>query len=1447
MEHPLLGTCFRDVFLRLVPCAVLFLLSPIEYFAQPRRRPVKWSLVNILRILLTVTASLIHLAEFIVILVADDLGNNAPVVTYTPVLVMVSYLWSGYLLMRAKQRGFVRSGVIWIFVTISTIFAAINFYSLLDSDSISSNDYPSLVFFPTSVILLLFCSIADNPVVLKDDAISPRDLASFPSYFTFSWVNRLAYTGWKGVLQFDHLHAIVDRNKTRHLGELLRSNLIRKQEDGTEESRGVTKALLQTFKGDLLYCAIFKCCMDWSDFITPLLLRWLLSYVMDKKEPHWHGYVIASLMLMSTATYNISQNIYFDLTAVLGIRCRTALMTCIYKKALTLSNSVRRDRTVGEIVNLMSVDADRFRPLLDFLHISWAAFIQITIAIFLLYQELGYSAFAGVLVLLLVMPFNTVVSTRMESSQKKQMKRKDERVKSMNEILNGMKVIKLYAWEEAYMSMILKLRKLEMKHIRRIAYFNSLFTFMWTVTPVLVSFFTFAVFVMSDSSNVLDPSKVFFCLTIFNILRMPLTNLPYLMSHLVATFVALKRLNSFFSAPDLKKYVSHHDDENTVVSIDHAVLSWNENHDASGCFQLDINMNVHAGSLVAVVGVVGSGKSSLISAILGEMQLKHGRVSISSKVKKIAYVPQQAWIMNETVKNNILFGMEYNKAKYEKVLRVCELGPDLEILAAGDETEIGEKGINLSGGQKQRLSVARACYSDADLFLFDDPLSAVDSHVAKKLLDNVFSSKTGLLKGKTRVLVTNSVSVLPAVDQIFVLQDGCISESGSYSQLVQKGGAFAEFLEEFSVSVKSDEDKVIRSDSISSSHSVTKRSGSLNQVLSESSRSDPGATGEEYQKKVDVLIEDEKREVGSVKLSVFINYFKHLSMLYIVIVAYILSTTCEAGANYWLSQWSEDTIIDTTNATSSAPVDQSNRNMRLLVYAALGISHTVFLLTGTMVLARGSVNAAIKLHKNLLHRIMRSPMSFFDTTPIGRIVNRFSKDMDVIDIWMLESLVFLFVSFLNVISAVTMILIAIPIFAAIILPLAVIFFVVQRFYVATSRQLRRLDSTTRSPIYSQFSETLAGVSTIRAYGATDRFIDESDDRIDKNQTCTYCSVVSNRWLSVRLQFVGNLCVFSCALFAVISKDTMDPGLTGLAITYAMQISGLLNWFVQVVSTAETDAVSIERVLEYSAVSQEADWSSHGDKKPAANWPQKGGIDFTDYSTRYREGLDLVLKDMTIHVNPLEKVGIVGRTGAGKSSITLSLFRIIEPATGKIVIDGVDVSTIGLHDLRSKLTIIPQDPVLFSGTLRSNLDPFEQKSDEQLWGCLESAHLKDFVKGLDKQLNYNVSEGGENLSVGQRQLICLARALLRKTQILVLDEATAAVDLETDSLIQSTIRSQFADCTILTIAHRLQTILDSDRVLVLDSGRVAEYDAPAALLQNTKSIFHSLAVDAGLVS
>lgn len=470
-------------------------------------------------------------------------------------------------------------------------------------------------------------------------------------------------------------------------------------------------------------------------------------------------------------------------------------------------------------------------------------------------------------------------------------------------------------------------------------------------------------------------------------------------------------------------------------------------------------------------------------------------------------------------------------------------------------------------------------------------------------------------------------------------------------------------------------------------------------------------------------------------------------------------------------------------------------------------------------------------------------MSFFDTTPLGRIMNRFSKEIDVIDALLPQMMRNWIWMFFSVVAIFIVISISTPIFMSVGAPVIVLYYFVQKFYVATSRQLKRLESTTRSPIYSHFSESISGQSTIRAYDEQNRFTSESEGKVDHNQAVSYLSICANRWLGVRLEIVGSVVVLAAAMFAILARETIEEEVVGLSITYALQISSLMSFFVRMTTEVETNIVAVERVEEYSDRPQEAEWRT---VEVNQSWPQKGVVEFINFQVRYREGLDLVLRGINFAAKSEEKIGIVGRTGAGKSSLTLALFRIVEAAGGKIVIDDLDIAQMGLHSLRTRLTIIPQDPVLFSGSLRMNIDPFKSYPDDAIWLALEHSHLKTFVKGLNDGLEHKITEGGENLSVGQRQLVCLARALLRKTKVLVLDEATAAIDIETDELIQKTIRSQFNDCTILTIAHRLNTIMDSDRIIVLDQGMIAEFDTPAALLANTNSIFYGMAKNSGLV-
>uniref|UniRef100_A0A3Q3RDE5 ATP-binding cassette, sub-family C (CFTR/MRP), member 3 n=1 Tax=Monopterus albus TaxID=43700 RepID=A0A3Q3RDE5_MONAL len=1123
----------------------------------------------------------------------------------------------------------------------------------------------------------------------------------------------------------------------------------------------------------------------------------------------WWGYTLAFLMFFTAFLQTLILHHQFQYCFVTGMNIRTAVIGAIYRKALVITNAAKRSSTVGEVVNLMSVDAQRFMDLTTFLNMLWSAPLQIILALYFLWQNLGPSVLAGVAVMIMLIPFNAVIAMKTRAYQMEQMQYKDARIKLMNEILNGIKVLKLYAWENSFKEKVLAIRQKELNVLRKTAYLGALSTMAWTSAPFLVALTTFAVYVTVDENNILDAEKAFVSLSLFNILRFPLNMLPQVISSIVQASVSLKRVQGFLSHDEIDPNSVDRKNTNSIsfsLIVVNGKFTWAKGEPP---VLHNINMMVPQGSLLAVVGQVGCGKSSLISALLGEMEKLEGDVSVRGSV---AYVPQQAWIQNATLRDNILFGNSYNEQKYCSVLEACALTPDLEVLPGGDMTEIGEKGINLSGGQRQRVSLARALYSNADVYLLDDPLSAVDAHVAKHIFDNLIGPE-GLLKGKTRILVTHGISFLPQVDNIMVMVDGQVSEMGSYQELLKQNGAFAEFLRNYSLE---DIISILSADGENPRSRSVRRHGCTQRKHSEPQEKKP----QELQK----LIQAETSETGRVKTKVYLEYAKAVGLLLSVVICclYGCQSAAAIGGNIWLSQWTNDA---STNQT------KENVHMRVGVYAALGIAQGILVMISSFTLAMGNISAARKLHYSLLSNKLHTPQSFFDTTPIGRILNRFSKDIYVIDEALPTTVLMFLTTFFISLSTMIVIISSTPIFAVVVVPLAFIYVFVQRFYVATSRQLKRLESVSRSPIYSHFSETITGSSVIRAYGRHAVFVLMSDMKVDENQKSYYPGIVSNRWLGVRIEFVGNCIVLFAALFAVIGKETLNPGLVGLSVSYALQVTMSLNWMVRMTSDLESNIVAVERVKEYSETKTEAPWEVE-DKKPPPEWPMGGNVDFQNYSVRYREGLDLVLKNLTLSVKGGEKIGIVGRTGAGKSSMTLCLLRLLEAA-------------IGLHDLRSKLTIIPQEPVLFSGTLRMNLDPFEKYSDEEVWKALEHSHLHRFVSNQPAKLELECSEGGENLSVGQRQLVCLARALLRKTRILILDEATAAVDLETDDLIQSTIRTKFEDCTVFTIAHRLNTIMDYTRVLVLDKGQIAEFDTPTNLISQ-RGIFYSMAKDAGLV-
>nr|XP_008162595.1 multidrug resistance-associated protein 1-like [Chrysemys picta bellii] len=1242
---------------------------------------------------------------------------------------------------------------------------------------------------------------------LTQKKCSPEANASFFSKITYSWYSRIITLGYKKPLEREDLFELnesdspytVCPNFEKHWRkELLKATKGLKapydkeviSEKASFQKPSLLYPLWQTFRFLLIKVAILKVAADILAFMSPQIMKAMITLCENHSDLHWKGYGYAIALLVVVVLQTLVHQLYQRFNMLTSVKIKTAAVGLIYQKALSLANSSRRKYTTGEIVNLMSADAQQLMELTVNLNLLWSAPFQILMAIVFLWQELGPSVLAGVAVLVLVIPINAFVAAKVKQLRKSQMKNTDQRVKLLNEILHGIKILKLYAWEPSYQKKVVEIREHEIDVLKSSGYLTTFSMLTLTCIPFMVSLATFGVYFLLDEENVLTATKVFTSISLFNILRLPLFDLPTVISAVAQTKVSLGRLEDFLYSEDLDPQ-----DIDTNYSGNHAV------------------------------GFIGA---SFRWEKTGPSILNKG-LSVQRK-GSVAYVSQQAWIQNSILQENILFGSGLNRPYYERVLEACALLPDLEQLPNGDQTEIGERGVNISVGQKQRVNLARAVYSNADLYLLDDPLSAVDVHVGKHLFEKLIGP-SGLLKNKTRILVTHNLTFLPRTDVIIVMENGRITHMGTYQELLSERANFAELLQIFSAENKSEETPQMKMASL-------KRESQKGNTLPQKELLGHKDCSSFEQTKA-FSMKKENVATGSMTMSVILKYLQAFGWLWVwlTLAAYLGQNAVAIGQNLWLSTWSaeEEKNKDYTEW-------KHLRNNKLGVYGLLGFIQGLLVCYGAYVLTRGSLCASRTLHNHMLANVLHLPLQYFETNPVGQIINRFTKDMFIIDLRFHYYLRTWLNCTLDVIGTILVIMSASPLFILVVIPLGYLYFIIQRYYIASSRQIRRLAGASHSPVISHFSETLLGLSTIRAFGHQERFIRQNKDVVNENLVCFYNNVISNRWLAVRLEFLGNLMVFFAALFAVLAGNTVNSSTVGLSISYALNITQTLNFWVRKACEIETNGVSIERVCEYEKMDKEAPWIMS--KRPPMGWPNKGIIEFINYQARYRTDLGLALQDVSFQTHSKEKVGIVGRTGAGKSTLTNCLFRIIERAGGKIIIDGIDISTIGLHDLRGNLNIIPQDPVLFSGTLQSNLDPFGKYSDHELWEAVELCDLKNFVQSLPKKLLHEISEGGENLSVGQRQLVCLARALLRKTKILILDEATASVDMETDNLVQSTIRREFHNCTVLTIAHRLHTIMDSERVLVLGSGRIIEFDTPHNLLLQ-QGVFSKMVSEAGI--
>ncbi|KAI8353036.1 P-loop containing nucleoside triphosphate hydrolase protein [Mortierella sp. GBAus27b] len=1382
------------------------------------------------------------------------------------IIEILSLSFAFYLTVVENQKSFLASDVLLLFWLFTIAVSGIRFRTLISNCPGGTFLQPStsLVeqgFVGTRLVLFLIvfaleCLRRDTRIQLDENGEAcPEETANVFSRLSFHWVTGLMRRGYAKPLTMDDLWQPRTDDRSKYISGSLAAAW---DKEVGKERPSLARALLKAFGVPFYIAGIWKLFSDILALTQPLLLRELLRFVMSYKtpepEPLYYGYTLAASMVLCSLFQTLCAHQHNHLCFRTGMRIRSALVTAIYRKALCLSNSARQQFTVGEIVNHMSVDAQRVQELMNFLHVVWSSIFQMGATLYLLYLTLGWATLAGLGVMILMIPVNSHLSIIAQGYEEKYMGHKDVRIKLMNELLNGIRVIKLYAWENTFVQQVLATRNnLELNMLKKIGYIAAVQSFVWASTPFMVSLATFSVYALVMKKT-LATDALFASIALFNLLQFPLSGLPYMISVCIEARVAINRLYKFLLSSEVDPHAVIFEDyqhqsatqdasnKYSILAKD-ATYSWRKD---SGPAISDITLALKKDDLLSVIGRVGSGKSSLIASLCGDLERISGEIRIRGS---IAFVPQQAWIMNETLRGNILFGNPYDPVYYQKTIEACCLRPDFDMLPGGDMTEVGERGINLSGGQKARISLARAVYARADVYLLDDPLSAVDAHVGKAIFEKVIGPR-GLLAGKTRVLVTHQIKYLAQSNSIVMLREGKIVEQGTYQDLLKKKGDVYQLVTEFgkneqhhhdnqegsSTSSEREDATSTRRGSIASTSST----GTLRRRSTESTEEPNDAKDTNKKDTKNNIIVEEERNQGSVNIAIYWAYAKACSLaaVLVYILSMLLAEIIQVSMTLWLSHWSKDTGSGTTD---HGPF------YYLGIYAIIGITYSILIVAqNVLIQVYCGLRSSRILHEKMLKGVIRSPMMFFDTTPMGRILNRFSKDQATVDDTLPRVVSGYAHNVFSVISIFAVITFSTPAVVMIIVPLWVVYLYLQRYFLATSRELRRLDSISRSPIFAYFQETIGGISTIRAYRQQTRFIKGNEDRVDNNMRAFYPGLAGNRWLGIRLEGLGSIIIFGSAFLSVYSLSrniSVDPGLVGLSLSYALNVTLGLNWLVRMYTEVETNIVSVERIQEYVDLKPEAP-EIIPDHRPPQNWPAEGRVDFSNYETRYRPGLELVLRGVNFTIQPREKIGICGRTGAGKSSLTLSLFRIIEAVEGQIFVDGIDISTIGLYDVRSRFSIIPQDPVLFIGTIRFNLDPLGVIPDQELWQALEDSHLKDYVSKLEGGLSAQVQEGGENFSVGQRQLICLARALLRKTSLLILDEATAAIDLETDALVQKIIREKFGHCTILTIAHRINTVMDSDRIMVLDQGRVSEFDSPKKLLNDPKSLFYSLARESG---
>ncbi|XP_062928444.1 ATP-binding cassette sub-family C member 9-like isoform X2 [Mobula hypostoma] len=1230
-------------------------------------------------------------------------------------------------------------------------------------------------------------------------------------------------------------------------------------------------------------------------------------YFLSSKEFLENAYVLAVLLFLALILQRTFLQASYYVAIETGINLRGALLAMIYNKILCLStsNMSMGEMTLGQINNLVAIETNQLMWFLFLCPNLWAMPVQIIMGVILLYYMLGISALIGASVIALLAPMQYFIATKLADAQKSTLDYSTERLKNTNEILKGIKLLKLYAWEHIFCNNVEKTRMQELTSLKSFALYTSLSMFMNAAIPIAAVLVTFVAYTHFDSSN-LSSAVAFASLSLFNILVTPLFLLSTVVRFTVKALVSEQKLNEFLTSDEIsndgfrggetslnvetckkhsgvhakafhrrhalkgnlegyeqpqRRYFLSKDTEDVVVKVTRGSFSWS----SGGVTLSDISIRIPTGQLTMIVGQVGCGKSSLLLATLGEMQKVSGSVYWSKEPENemnqetswsaheiepvleatrrtrnsVAYSAQKPWLLNTTVEENITFGSPFIKQRYKAVIDACSLQPDIDLLPFGDQTEIGERGINLSGGQRQRISVARALYQDTGTVFLDDPFSALDIHLSDHLMQE------GILKflredKRTVALVTHKLQYLTHADWIIAMKDGTIIREGTLKDFQHHD---VELYEQWKT-LMNRQDQEFEKETEGESQTILERKTLRRAMYSREAKAQMDDEDEEEDEEDDE--EDNMSTVMRLRTKMpWRAFWRYLTsggflLLFLLVISKLLKHSVMVAIDFWLAKWTSVHVRQPSSENGQS-LDKDNQNYCKVSYSILCSVGIMFCLITSLTVEWMGLTAAKNLHRNLLNKIILAPVRFFDLTPLGQILNRFSADTNIIDQHIpptLESLtrsIFLCLSAIGVLSYVT------PIFLVALFPFGVAFYFIQKYFRVASKDLQELDDSTQLPLLCHFSETAEGLTTIRAFRHESRFKQRMLELTDANNIAYLFLSAANRWLEVRTDYLGAYIVLTAALASIMyaSYYELSPGLVGFGLTYALTVCNYLNWVVRNLADLEVQMGAVKKVNSFLNIESENYEGTMDSSQVPEDWPQQGEIKIQDLCVRYDSSLKPVLKHVKAYITPGQKVGICGRTGSGKSSLSLAFFRMVDIFEGKIVIDGIDISKLPLHTLRSRLSIILQDPVLFSGSIRFNLDPECKCTDDMLWEALEIAQLKNMVKSLPGGLNAMVTEGGENFSVGQRQLFSLARAFVRKSSILIMDEATASIDMATESILQKVVMTAFADRTVVTIAHRVTPILDTDLVLVFCKGILVECGNSSKLLSQEESPFTSL--------